>query len=106
MLHNDQVVTTVSALAPSRGILSAEPSMNSTDREAERLARRAMARSFGEEISPVTSSSFFFPGLREKAKPPVAQQQSAGGFAVCEWALRRRFLLSSPGRRPHGAILI
>jgi hypothetical protein len=52
--HNVQVVTTVSALASSRGILSAEPSMNSTDRAAERLARRAMARSFGEGSSPIT----------------------------------------------------
>jgi hypothetical protein len=46
MLHNVQVVTTVSVLASSRGILSAEPSMNSTDREAERLARR----SHGQEL--------------------------------------------------------
>jgi len=32
-----------------------------------------------------------------KAKPPVAQQQGAGGFAVCEWALCRRFCCHGRG---------
>jgi hypothetical protein len=58
MLHNVQVVTTVSTLLSSNGIASAEPSMKSTGMEAGRAARRAIERSFGEGSRPITDSAF------------------------------------------------
>lgn len=58
MLHNVQVITTLSTLLSSNGIASAEPSTNSTRPEARYPARRAIERSLGEGSRPITSSTF------------------------------------------------
>jgi alkylation response protein AidB-like acyl-CoA dehydrogenase len=55
--HRAQVMTMVSIVPFSSGICSAEPSMNSTVLDFGRLARRAMARSFGDGSSPSTCSA-------------------------------------------------
>jgi hypothetical protein len=52
---SDSAPSSASDFASSRGILSAEPSMNSTDREAERLARATAAISMtNTEMSRMT----------------------------------------------------
>src|SRR5262249_8256348 len=53
MVHNVQVVTTVSTLALSSGISSAEPSIKSTGK-LRRSVSRAMPNSLGEGSSPIT----------------------------------------------------
>jgi hypothetical protein len=57
MLHIDQVDTTVSTLALSRGMAVALPSRSATLSEARRAASRVIARSCGDGSRPITRST-------------------------------------------------